>query len=175
MRNQYVKYVAVLGTICLVMSLMLALINSVTKPVIEATETAMADAARTEVLPEADGFTLIDVELPEDSLVTEVYEADNGAGYVFMITGDGYGGRDTLKISCGIDAEGNIVDTKVLSHKETAGLGTKIMEEEFAGQFRGLPYDELEDVDRISGATISSNHFIDEIRSAFEAYEIVNK
>lgn len=173
MKHDHIKYIAVLGAICLVMSLMLALINSVTKPIIEATETEMAEKARMEVLPEADGFTKVEVDLPADSSVTDVYEADNGAGYVFSITCDGYGGKDTMKISCGLDEEGTVVSTKVLSHKETAGSGTRIMEEDFAGQFLGIGHSELDGVDTISGATVSSEYFIEAMRSAFEAYELV--
>lgn len=173
--NDFVKPILVLAVICLVLSATLAVINSVTSPIIAETEAQIAESARMEVLPEADSFTELDVNIPEDSSVTAVYEATNGVGYVFMVTEDGYGGKDTLNIICSIDAEGNIVDTKTLSHSETAGLGTKIMEDDFKGQFVGLDSSEIESIDRISGATISSNHYLDGIRAAFDVYETVVK
>ena len=92
-----------------------------------------------------------------------VYEATNGVGYVFMLTADGYGGRDTLSITCGIDSEGKITDTQVLSHSETVGLGSKITGDDFRGQFTGKDSN-LEGVDIIGGATFSSNYFIGAIR-----------
>ena len=167
-KADFVQPIAVLTAICLITSLLLAAINFVTKPIIDATEQAIAEAARAEVLPAADGFTKLDAELPEGSFVTEVYRANNGAGYVFMITCNGYGGKNTMNLICGVDSEGRIVETKTLSHKETAGLGSKVTEDEFKGQFVGK--DGLDGIDTISGATFSSNYYIDGIRSALEAY-----
>ena len=71
--NDFVKPILVLALICLVMSATLALINSVTRPIIEDTEAQIAEAARMEVLPEADGFKEMDIDIPEDSSVTAVY------------------------------------------------------------------------------------------------------
>ena len=173
--NDFVKPILVLALICLVMSATLALINSVTRPIIEDTEAQIAEAARMEVLPEADGFKEMDIDIPEDSSVTAVYEATNGAGYVFMVTEDGYGGKDTLNIICSIDADGKIVYTKTLSHSETAGLGSKVTEDGFKDQFMGLDSSEIESIDRISGATISSNHYLDGVRAAFDVYENIVK
>lgn len=171
-KEDFIQPILILTLICLVASALLALTNSVTKPVIEATEATIAEAARKEVLPEADSFTMVDVELPEDSFVTEIYEATNGAGYVFMITCNGYGGKDTMSLICGMDADGKIVATKTLNHKETAGLGSKVTESEFSGQFIGKDA-ALEGVDTITGATFSSNYYIEGISSAFDAYELV--
>ena len=44
--------------------------------------------------------------LPET--VTEVYKSTNDVGYVFMLTCDGYGGKDTMNLICGIDNDGFI-------------------------------------------------------------------
>lgn len=171
-KADFVQPIVVLTAICLVMSLLLAVINDITKPIIDETEAAIAEAARAEVLPEADGFTQMDVDLPEGSFVTAVYEANNGAGYVFMITCNGYGGKGTMNLICGMDAEGKIVATKTLSHKETAGLGSKITEDGFAGQFIGKDA-ALEGVDTISGATFSSKYYIEGITAAFDVYESI--
>ena len=173
-KADFVQPIVVLTVICLVMSLLLAVINGITKPIIDETEAAIAEAARSEVLPGADGFTKMDVDLPEGSFVTEVYEATNGAGYVFMITCNGYGGKNTMNLICGIDSEGKIVDTKTLSHAETAGLGSKVTEDGFKSQFIGKDA-ALEGIDLISGATFSSNYYLGGIASAFEAYDIVTK
>lgn len=173
-KADFVQPIVILTVICLVASLLLAVVNGITKPIIAETENAIAEAARAEVLPEADGFTKVDVDLPEGSFVTEVYEATNGAGYVFMITCNGYGGKNTMNLICGIDSEGKIVDTKTLNHKETAGLGSKVTEDGFKSQFVGKDA-ALEGIDLISGATFSSTYYLEGIASAFEAYDIVTK
>lgn len=122
-------------------------------------------------MPQADGFEEVSVEGAPDS-VTGVYKATNGAGYVFSLTTTGYGGKNTLKMTVGIDMDGKITDTKVLSHKETAGLGSKITTEAFKGQFPGKDAG-LEGVDNISGATFSSNYYRAAIADAFTAYGMV--
>lgn len=172
-KEDFIQPIVILTLICLVASALLALTNSVTKPVIDATEAAIAEAARAEVLPEADGFTQVDVDLPEDSFVTAVYEANNGAGYVFMITCNGYGGKDTMNLICGMDTEGKLVATKTLSHAETAGLGSKVTEDGFAGQFPGKDAAGMDSIDTISGATFSSNYYIEGINAAFDVYESI--
>ena len=171
--SDFVLPIGVLLLICIVASALLAYTNSITAPIITAAEEEAAEAARIEVMPEADSFELVQVDgLPES--ITEVYRAVNGAGYVFMITSDGYGGRDTLNMICGIDAEGKITDTQVLSHSETVGLGSKVTGDDFRSQFVGKD-SSLEGVDTIGGATVSSSYYINAIRDAFTAYDLVKE
>ena len=172
-RTDFVQPIAILTAICLVCALLLAYINSVTKPIIEQTEAEIAEAARNEVLPDAGGFTMLDVALPEGSVVTEVYEANNGSGYVFMIEGNGYGGKGTMRLIASLDPEGNIIATKTLAHAETAGMGSKTADEPWRSQFVGVNEQTLDTVDTISGATISSNHYLNSMRAVFEAYALI--
>ena len=123
------------------------------------------------VLPEADGFELVEAEnLPAS--VKEVYEASNGVGYVFMLTVKGYGGD--MDLICGIDADGCITATKVLSHAETAGLGAKVAEADYGSQYIGEDAS-LSGVSAISGATISSKAYYGAIADAFAALETVKE
>lgn len=171
--QDFVAPIAILVAICLVMSAALAFTNSITAPIIEETELATAEAARIAILPEADAFELLEVDgLPE--CITAVYRATNGAGYVFMITHNGYGGKNTLSMICGMTADGIIVGTDVLSHSETAGIGTKVLDESFSGQFVGKDA-ALEGVDTITGATISSSNYLDAIENCFVAYDLVKE
>ena len=81
--------VFVLVAICVVISAALAATNSLTAPIIEAAERSAATAAQREMLPDADGFTAIETSgLPQS--VTEIYRADNGAGYVATVSAKGY-------------------------------------------------------------------------------------
>ena len=169
-RSGPVMPVLILTVICLVITAALAFTNHITAPIIKETERAVAEQGRKDVLPEADGFQLMDISgLPET--VKEVYKATNGTGYVFMITSDGYGGADTMNLACGMDTDGKITAVKVLSHQETAGLGSQVAETKFTDQFIGKG-SELDGVDVISGASRSSGYFINAIHDAFDAYEM---
>ncbi len=167
----FIKPIGVLFLICIVMGALLALTNRVTAPIIEETEARQAEEARIEVMPDADGFELLTVEGLPDT-ITEVYRATNDVGYVFMILSNGYGGKNTLSMICGVDMDGKITDSKVLSHSETAGLGSRVTEDSFRSQFVGKD-SSLEGVDTISGATFSSTYYINAIQDVFTAYEMV--
>lgn len=163
--------IIVLVLICAIMSGLLALTNDATAPIIEEAERKAKEEARMEVLPGADGFEQVEIAGVPAS-ITEVYQATNGAGYTFSITAQGYGGKNTLKMAVGIDMDGKITGTKVLDHKETAGLGSKITTDAFQGQFPGKDRG-LEGVDNISGATFSSNYFRAAIADAYTAFDMV--
>ena len=166
--------IIVLVLICAIMSGLLAATNNVTAPIIAEAERKANEAARLEVLPAADSFTQVEqAGLPD--AVKEVYQAANGAGYTFSLTTQGYGGKGTLKMAVGIDLDGRITGVKVLSHSETAGLGSKIATDEtFYGQFPGLDAAGAAAADTISGATFSSNYYKAAIADAYTAYGMVN-
>ena len=166
--NDLLKPVVVLTAICLVVSGLLGLTNSITAPIIEENARLAADAARIELLPEATtGFEM--VEGVEMEGVTEIYKARNGAGYTITAFGKGYGGAVNFMFA--FDNDGKIVDLKVLSHSETAGLGSKIENPEFLAKFKGTTKDlTSSDIDMIGGATISSNASLDAANIARKAF-----
>lgn len=174
-KTDFVLPIAVLTIICLVCSGLLGYFNSLTKPIIQATEERIASELRAEVLPEADSFTELDWTAPEGSVVTQVFKADNGAGYVFMVTGNGYGGKGTMKLVVGLDANGAVVQTKTQQHSETAGMGSKTADEPYRSQWVGKTLDTMDQVDGVSGATISSTHYLNSMRAVFEAYALVTQ
>ena len=172
--KEIIAPIIVLTCICLVVTAMLAYTNIITAPVIQAAEEKAAEEARAEVLSEADGFTQMDVKnLPEG--VTEVYKADNGSGYVFMVTTKGYGGD--IKLICGIKSDGSIEKTKTLSHSETSGIGSRVVDNNssYRKQYVGKTADTLDEVDAVSGATISSKAYKSAIENVFKAYDTVKE
>ncbi len=170
--NEIIKPVLVLVCICLVVTALLAYINSVTSPIIAKAEQEKTEQAMSEVLAEADGFNPLEIEnLPER--VTEVYSAQNGSGYVFMLTTKGYGGD--MKLICGMKSDGTIEQCKTLSHAETSGLGSKTAEDPYRNQYSGKSDDTLSEVDAITGATISSTAYKNAIEDAFKAYDMVKE
>jgi electron transport complex protein RnfG len=75
------------------------------------------------------------------------------------VASTGYGGPIVLLV--GVDTkEGKITGLKVLEHQETPGLGSNVAEAGFLSQFLGKslesPFRVGEDVQAVSGATISS-------------------
>ena len=173
-KADFVMPIAVLMLICLVMSALLAGTNFITEPIITAGNAQRAEQARIDVLPAADGFVKLDYTPTEGSVVTEIYEATNGTGYVFMISTTGYGAKGSLQLICSIDSDGKIVDTNTLGHDETPGLGTKVTEDEFRSQFPGKD-SSLSGVDTISGATISSGAYLRAIQEVFAVYNEITK
>lgn len=174
MKKDFLIPVLVLFCICLVISTALAVTNQVTAPIIAQAEAEAAEAARLEVMPAAtDGFEKLDIgDLKVPDTVKEIYEAKNGAGYVFMLTTKGYGGE--MQLICGIDQAGAITACRTLSHAETAGLGSKTAEADYRDQFIGQGAD-LSGVSAISGATISSKAYSGAIEDAFTAFQLVKE
>lgn len=170
--DKIIKPILVLTCICLVVSLLLAYVNMVTSPIIAESEQKAQQEAMAEVLPQADAFEELALNtLPER--VTQVYRAQNGAGYVFMLTTKGYGGD--MKLICGIESDGTIEACKTLSHSETSGLGSKTAEDPYRNQYSGKTADTLSEVDAISGATISSTAYINAVEDALEAFNAIKE
>lgn len=166
--NDILKPVVVLTVICLVVSGILAAVNNITSPIIAKNAALAADAARIELLPEAtDGFDKVeDVDMEG---VKEVYKAKNGSGYTITAFGKGYGGEVVYMVA--FDSDGKIVNLKVLEHAETQGLGSKIENPEFLEKFKGTDKDlTSDDINMISGATISSNASLKAVNNARKAF-----
>ena len=167
--NDLLKPVVVLTVICMVVSAALAAVNSITAPIIAAAAAEAANAARYELLPEADGFEAIEVEVEG---VTEMYKATNDAGYVISAQGNGFGGNGSVKMMVAYDNEGTIISCKVIDcSAETPGIGDKIVKETwFLEQFLGIKGDQASGVDTISGTTISSGAAISAMDAAYKAF-----
>jgi electron transport complex protein RnfG len=110
-----------------------------------------------------------------DSL--EIYPArkDNAiVGYaVKTFSNKGFSGY--IGLMAGFKPDGSIYNITVLEHKETPGLGTKMTDESFKGQFNGKNPAAFRlkvkkdggQVDAITAATISSRAFCDAIQRAY--------
>ncbi len=150
----------VLFLVSLVAALALAGTNELTKGAIEQRGQEAANAARKAVLADADSFE--ELQVPEGSGVDSGYQAFKGGqaiGYVAQSTVQGYGGP--IEVVAGMDLNGALTAISVggANFAETAGLGSKAKEPGFVNQFKGLklPAKLRDNVDVISGATITSN------------------
>ena len=166
--------VLVLAVICIVVTGALAATYQVTDPIIKAAQAAAAEAARAQVLPEGTGFTDITAdyadELPE--CVTAVYSTENNAGHVMSLSNQGYSGPITLMI--GLKADGTISAIQVLDASgETPSVGVAALNREsFYSQFPGKD-SSLEGVETVTSATITTSAYIEAVRDAFTAFDLI--
>ena len=86
-----------------------------------------------------------------------VYDkSKNICGYVVMNKISGYGGKIVTLI--GFDSEGNITGIAYPEGlQETPGIGKRVEEEDFKNRFIGKNKQDINDVDTLTGATISSS------------------
>lgn len=128
-----------LFVICLVATVLLALVNNVTKDKIAAVTAANAEAARQSVLQDAKEFKEVD---KDNDGTTDYYEGLDASGavvgYVFDCSGDakGYGGD--VSVTVGISADGTITGIQPDDvSNETPGLGQNSNKDSWKAQFVG--------------------------------------
>lgn len=147
-----IKLGLILGLICLVAAVSLSYTYEKTGRIIEQNEKQKQEAALSEVLPLAESFRTVKVRLnlEECGVLVEKLNLDlqtdnNGekyftvhlgvtgkgeecqvAGVAFNINPFGYAGK--INILLGIDNNNAIAGIKILGHRETPGLGSKIEE-----------------------------------------------
>ena len=168
--SEYFKPVIVLLAVCVAAGVILSGVNAMTFEKIAANE----EAARTEnyfkALPSADAFTELAASNGAD-----VQMAENGEGYVIAASGRGYGGDVTAYVA--FSKDGKILNVVINSSTETPGMGSKVSGEEFTGNFTGSDAKTfaLEEIDAVTGATISSRAALNAVNKAVEAFEEVKE
>ncbi|MDD5922355.1 MAG: FMN-binding protein [Eubacteriales bacterium] len=125
--KEYIAPVVVLVCICLVITAALALTYGVANPIIVKNAKANADAARQQLITDADSFKeyngKLHVQEAGKVYATEAYKATNGTGVVVTVNTSSFGGALTMMV--GIDKSGKITGVKVTDHSDTPGVGTK--------------------------------------------------
>lgn len=163
--------VTLLVTCCVVAGL-LGLVNKVTKPNIDRLTQEKTEAALAAVVAEPES-SFPSLEITEDMAaaaktgggkLNEAYEVQTGgaaAGYAFKVTASGSQGDIVMMV--GVDTDGVVTGVSIVSNKETAGIGSKVMENQngVLSQFEGKSAADGAltvgtNVDAISGATVST-------------------
>lgn len=160
--------------ICAVAAGLLAGVNQVTAPTIAANNAAAADRARSEVLPEADGFT--EQTAPDGTVYYTAEKGGETVGYVFTTAAKGYGGD--VEIMTGVDAEGKVTGVSILSIEETPGLGMNAKKDSFRDQYKGKSGELAVNKDggeivAITSATITSRAVTNAVNQALALYAAV--
>ncbi len=161
-----IKNILVLVSICAVVSILLAITNAITAPIIAENESANATAALLKVMPDGKNFEKMDVSaytLP--ATISEVYSSENG-GYVFKLNTTGY--SSGFVIMCGVNADGTVSGAVCLSSTETLGY-----EKTFGALLIGKNAESINEVDTVSGATKTTGAYRSAIKDALSAAVIL--
>jgi len=162
------RFVTVLGTVCVVAALILGAVYGITSPIIAVQKEKETQQALESVVPGADRY---DKKSFSKGDYYECYKGKSLIGYALFATGKGYSGD--IKMLAGIDKKGGITGLEVLSQSETPGLGARCAEIKrgaknpwFLEQFKGKDAAslQLKDIEAITGATITSRAIVDGIR-----------
>ncbi len=159
--KEMVRYGLTLALICVSASASLAVVNSLTKSKIIEQAKIEEEASLKEVLKDAQKFE--EIKLGDEVLFYKAFDKDNKfIGAAFKASGKGY--SSVVETMVGMRKDGVITAIKVLSQNETPGLGARIVEPSFTGQFSDKNIEGLSDVQAITGATISSRAVIESIK-----------
>lgn len=182
-----IKNTAILTAITLVAGILLGLVYDITKePIALAKEKAKNEAYQA-VMKDADTFeqTEVDGLVELRCSINEAVIAKAGeevVGYVVTVTtSEGYGGD--IQVSVGIAVDGTVKGIEMLSISETAGLGMNANTPEFKAQYADVLTEEFvvtktgaaaeNEIDAISGATITSNAVTNAVNSAIAYFNQV--
>ena len=159
--NVNTKSIVVLTVICLVVAVALAGVNFITAPIIAEADAAAAFEACFKVMPTASDFENVDLTDGLPATVTSIYKETTGQGY-----------ETGLVILCGIDSEGRITGTTIVSGNETPSIGGQCGKPAYSDQYLGLG-DDLSSVEGISGATLTSTAYKSAVSDALKAVSIL--
>ena len=178
------RMVATLAIAGLISGAALSAVYQVTDPIIKRNQAEALRRAVFVVVPGA--ATMQEVQLTNaDGENKTVYASYDGAGAFlgYAIEGEASGFADTITLLYGYDpARQRVIGMEVLDSLETPGLGDKIKREknpEFPAQFENLAIeptivvvkdgkDQDNEIDAITGATISSKAVVNAINTANE-------
>ncbi len=166
--KEMLQYGLTLMIICAMATGLLAGVNSFTKSEIIARAQAEQDASLKEVMPEATNFAA--VETNGEVIYYKAYKNDALLGAAFKTTAKGYSSE--IETMVGMTKDGQIAAIKVLSQNETPGLGSRVAEPSFTGQFANKSLEGLNEISAITGATISSTAVMNSVKT--KAEEIFN-
>ena len=189
------KVAGTLTVISLVVALLLGLTNVLTADKIEAinrqkTEEALAKVVSStdcefppvEDIPQA----VIDAANEQGGKLTEMYEilvGGENAGYAFKVTASGSQGNIVMIV--GVDADLTVTGVSIVNNSETKGIGSKVMDNEatsagtgaldqFVGKSGAGTLVVKQNIDAVTGATVSTKGVTKGVNAALAAAEAMN-
>lgn len=169
-----VRPVVVLVAICMLAGALLGVVHYVTDPVAQANAEQKAQETYAQLVPQAASFEPVDCTVDGCTAALEARDASGAViAHVIVAQSKGYGGQVPIAVAFG--ADGTVSAITTMANDETPGLGTKIANDSYIGQYVGLAAESItaDDIDLISGATISSKAALSAFNIAVTAYEEV--
>ena len=178
---------------CLVVAGLLGGVNAITKDKIAAINWENTVAALQAVAADPENTTYNETPLENTEAMTAaadaaggtlgaIYEAQvNGEAAGYAVTVSASGSQGTIEMMVGVDAAGAVTGVSVVSHSETAGIGTKVIGNEptasgvgVLDQFVGKSAADGTltvgtNVDAITGATVSTRGVTTGVNAALAA------
>ena len=154
---------------------LLFMVSDWANPLIAANQKAETEKAIFLVHPEAKSYEEVNVKGMEIYKVFD--EQKNPAGYSLVYEGNGFQGKIRLMLGLSNDLN-KISSIEILEQVETPGLGSRVTEDLFKKQFKGLETlpqvnwvkneqpDSPNEIQAITGATISSKSVVAIINNA---------
>lgn len=192
-RNDLLRMALTLFAIAAIVGVLLALANYVTEPIIarsgeerleQSLNALMADAATFEEVEDfTESITLGNTKISVASVYAARTADGQKMGYCVEVTPAGY--SDIIDMMVAIDGEGAVCGVQILSISDTPGIGMKVQtNEEFQRSVYGLtdaakvvkttPTSPNE-LQAISGATVSSTAYINGVNAALEVAQLLEQ
>ncbi len=161
-----VKSVVALTVICAVLAVILAVTNGITAPIIEENEKKAANEALLVVMPDGKDFEEVDVSSLELPVTISSAHRETSGGYVVQLTTSGYG--SDMVIMVGIGADGAVTGATCLKSSETLGY-----EKTYGDNVIGKTSEDIDSVDTVAGATLTTSGYKNAVKYALEAAKIL--
>ncbi len=152
----------VIGAVC---GGLLSVVNAITQPIIEKRSIEDLREAMGDFFPEMDAVEEREID---GEMYYEIFDAGGDfIGVVGEVTASGYG-DEPIRYNLAVDSDGEVVGLRIDSHTETPGIGDIIEKEDFQSDIIGLSFDDPialdQDVDTVSGATVTMRGMVSSIR-----------
>ncbi len=153
-----------LVAVAIISAALLTGMHNITEPVIREKEQREYLEALEKFFPGISEYETREIEGDQFDLV---YDQDGEKlGIMATVKTQGYEGTITYNLA--VDTDTEIIGIRVISHSETPGIGDVITTDDFQEQFIGKSFEDTiqegEDVDAVSGATMSTGSMISSIR-----------
>ena len=180
------KLTVTLLVTCIIVAGLLGLVNGVTAGPIAEINQQKTEQAMAQVVSDPSSFQAV-TELPQAAVdaaiaaggtLTELYDGQ-GAGYVLKVVASGSQGN--IEMMGGVDGDGVVTGVSIVDNSETAGIGSKVMENEplasgtgVLDQFAGKSAADGTlavgtNVEAITGATVSTRGVTTGVNAALAA------
>ena len=183
-----IKTALTLFAIAALVAVLLALANYVTAPIIERSAQERLNQSLNSLMTEAvtfetvDDHAVVDTAVPVLAVYRGLDKADVETGYCVYVAPTGY--SDTIEMIVAINKEGAVSGVRILSISDTPGIGMKVDSDvdfqnsvlgfsEVINIVKGTPTNP-NDIQVISGASISSTAYLNGVNTAIEIVQFLN-